>query len=53
MIGEQPDAFQVEVRKNLRADADFALRATLAFGQGGQSLLMMELQGELLAELFD
>ena len=39
--------------ENLRADADFALGAALAFGQRGQALLVVELQRQLVAESFD
>ena len=40
-------------REDLRADADFALGAALAFGQRGQALFVVELQRQLLAELLD
>ncbi len=44
--------FQVQVRENLHAETDFALGVALAFGQCFQSLFVMELQRQLLAELF-
>ena len=53
VIGEQTNALEVQVGEDLRSDADFALSATLAFGQRRKTLLVMELQRELVAELFD
>ena len=35
MVGEQSYAMQIQVRQNLRADADFALGFALRFGQAG------------------
>ena len=32
VVGQDADALQVEVREDLRADADLALRLALAFG---------------------
>ena len=53
VVGQDADALQVEVREDLRADADFALRLALAFGQGWQALLVMELDGHALAQAFN
>ena len=53
VIGEQADALEVEVGEDLRADADFALGAALVFGQRGQALFVVKLQGQLVAELLD
>src|ERR1700687_5743192 len=42
MIGEQPDAPQIQVRQDLRADSDFALGLALALGERRQKLLPMK-----------
>src|ERR1035437_8871473 len=48
--GEQANAFEVQVRQDLRADADLALGAPLALGQRCQLLLVVELDGHMVAE---
>src|ERR1019366_9226563 len=50
MIGQQANALEVQVRQDLRANADLALGAPLALGQGCQLLLVVELDGHMVAE---
>ena len=53
VIGQQTDPPQIQVRQNLRADADFALRLALAFRQRRQSAIAMETQHGAIADLID
>src|SRR5271157_179879 len=50
MVGQHANALEVQVGQNLRANADFALGPPLAFRQGWQALLVMELYGHALAK---
>ena len=43
MVGQQADAPQLEVSKNLGSDADVALRFALVLRQRGQGMILVEL----------
>src|SRR5579864_5476184 len=42
MVGKQANASQIQIRKDLRPDADLALRLAFALGQRRKALIAME-----------
>src|SRR6202167_5144792 len=52
VIGQEADAFQIQVGKNLRSQADFAMDSALVLGHRGQTTLAMKCQEGLLADFF-
>src|ERR1700691_1267637 len=51
MIGQQPNALQIQIRQNLRPQPNLALRLALAVRQRRQPPLPMKCQERLLANL--
>jgi hypothetical protein len=53
VIGQQPDASQVQVREDLRTDADLTLRLAFAFRKRGQPFVAMEGKQRLFPDALD